>query len=165
MIAAYLGLGANLGDREVALNGARAALDQVSGLRVAAASSLYETAPIGGPPDQGDYLNAVVRVETRLSPRELLQACQAVENRFGRQRRQRWGPRTLDIDILFFGHHIMRQEDLIIPHPQLHLRSFVLVPLLELAPELEHPLLGQTIRQLHAGLSNHPGVRRLAENW
>lgn len=165
MITAYLALGSNLGDRLAALRGARAALDQPPELQVGASSALYETAPVGGPAKQDAYLNAVLQVKTTFPPRRLLCLCLAVEEKFGRERRETWGPRTLDIDILLYGEEVVRESDLIIPHPQLHLRPFVLYPLADLAPELPHPLLGQTPRQLLALFPATDGICRLADEW
>lgn len=165
MVTAYLALGSNLGDRQVALAGARQALGSVPGIRLAAASPLYETEPVGGPAGQGPYLNAVLRVETDLAPRALLRRCLEVEACFGRRRRERWGARTLDVDLLLFGDEVRSEPDLELPHPRLHLRRFVLAPLRDLAPELVHPVLGRTVRELIDDLPSPGGVRRFAETW
>lgn len=131
---AYLGLGANLGDRLTNLQAAVDALQREPGLRVAASSRVWETTPVGGPP-QPDYLNAVIRVETDLSARDLLDAAHRVEARLGRVRRERWGARSIDIDILLFGDERIDEPDLVVPHPRLSQRAFVLLPLLELDPD------------------------------
>lgn len=165
MVTAYLALGSNLGDRESTLRGARQAMEEVSGIEVSASSALYETDPVGGPAGQGPYLNAVLRVETTLPAPQLLRSCLEVEERFGRRRAERWGPRTLDVDLLFFDGEVLRRPELEVPHPRLHQRPFVLVPLLELAPDLTHPGLGRTVRELAAGLPCATGVRRLADTW
>lgn len=165
MVTAYLALGANLGDRLAALCGARQALDALPGISVEAASALYETAPVGGPQGQGPYLNAVLEVTTTLSATELLERCLRIELDFGRQRLTQDGPRTLDIDLLFFDDLVCQAEDLTLPHPRLHLRAFVLVPLCELAPEWPHPLLGKTVRQLRDQLPGQQGVTRLPSVW
>jgi 2-amino-4-hydroxy-6-hydroxymethyldihydropteridine diphosphokinase len=130
---AYLGLGANLGDR---LAGLQRAVDLLSakGVRVVASSRVWETEPVGGP-DQPDYLNAVVRVETELEPMQLLAACQRVERALGRVREVRWGPRTIDIDVLLFGDVTIEDPTLTLPHPRMLERAFVLLPLLELDPD------------------------------
>lgn len=130
-----------------------------------AASSLYETEPVGGPSGQPTYLNAVLRTETVLSPRELLDLCLSVEARFGRLRSEAWGPRTLDIDILFCGGKIIVKPELVVPHPRLHERCFVLMPLADLAPDLLHPLLGRSVLQLLTDLGNREEVRLVKEKW
>jgi len=165
MVNAYLALGSNLGEREKILKGARQALDAAPGVRVTASSPLYETQPVGGPEGQGPYLNAVLKVETDLSAPELLRRCLKVEALFGRQREERWGARTLDIDLLLRGEETRCEADLVVPHPRLHLRRFVLTPLRDLAPELVHPLLGRTVSELLADLPSGDGVTRLLENW
>jgi 2-amino-4-hydroxy-6-hydroxymethyldihydropteridine diphosphokinase len=142
MTTAYLGLGANLGGREATLAGAIAALRATPGIASVRASSLYETEP-QGLADQPWFLNCVLEVETDLDPIALLRACQAVEQAFGRERTVRWGPRTLDVDVLLYGDETMRTPDLEVPHPRLHERAFVLVPLCELAPEAEVPGRGR----------------------
>ena len=104
------------------------------GLRIERSSRVYETDPVGGPP-QPEFLNAVVEVETSLSPHELLTACMDVEQHMGRVRAERWGPRVIDIDVLTYDDQLIDQPDLIVPHPRMHERAFVLVPLLELDPD------------------------------
>lgn len=165
MTTAYLALGANLGDRLATFRQARAALDEHAEIEVTGASAIFETEPVGGPAGQGAYLNAVLQVATTLAPQALLAACQEIELHFGRRREEHWGPRTLDIDLLLYGEAICGGPEIILPHPRLHLRRFVLAPLLELASDLRHPLLGQTIRELHAVLDDPAGVRRLDDAW
>jgi 2-amino-4-hydroxy-6-hydroxymethyldihydropteridine diphosphokinase len=129
---AYLGLGSNLGDRWAYLRsgvGALARLDPAL-----CVSPVYETAPVGGPSDQGAYLNAVVRIDTDLAPAELLTFAREVESEAGRQRDVRWGPRTLDVDIVAIEGTRVDVEDLVVPHPRLHERAFVLAPLEDIAP-------------------------------
>ncbi len=135
----FLGLGTNVGDREGNLDRGLRLLES-RGFTVAASSSVYETEPVGGPP-QGPFLNMVVRGETALAPAALLAACLATERDLGRVRAERFGPRTLDVDILLYGDLILDTPDLTLPHPQLPERRFVLVPLAEIAPEARHPLL------------------------
>jgi 2-amino-4-hydroxy-6-hydroxymethyldihydropteridine diphosphokinase len=128
---AFLGLGSNLGDRLAHLRAA------VGGLRdIVAVSSVFETAPVGGPDDQGPYLNLVVELDTPLDPRGLLAVCQQAEVAAGRVREVRWGPRTLDVDVLWVDGEIVDEPDLQVPHPRMWERRFVLAPLAELAPDL-----------------------------
>jgi 2-amino-4-hydroxy-6-hydroxymethyldihydropteridine diphosphokinase len=127
-------LGSNLGDRAAHLRAGRAALGALPGTRLVAASAVEETAPLGGM-DQPPYLNQMVLLETDLEPRALLQACQAIERREGRQRSERWGARTLDLDIVRFGNRQVKESDLIIPHPELPNRDFWRRELAELSPD------------------------------
>ncbi len=135
VVRAYLGLGSNLGDRLGYLQLGVNALTRVPGVAVAAVSRVYETAPVGGPP-QDAYLNAVVAVETDLEPHELLARCQEIEELAARERKERWGPRTLDVDILILEGTSVRDDELTIPHPRMWQRGFVLAPLRDVAPEL-----------------------------
>ncbi|MDQ3343218.1 MAG: 2-amino-4-hydroxy-6-hydroxymethyldihydropteridine diphosphokinase [Actinomycetota bacterium] len=130
---AFLGLGSNVEDRLDHLQGAVDALDADRRIRVDAVSSVYETEPVGGPP-QEPFLNLVVRVATRHAPRRLLRACQSVEMKLGRVRTVRWGPRTIDVDILLYDGRTVRRRHLQIPHPRLTERAFALIPLMEVAP-------------------------------
>lgn len=136
-VVAFLGLGSNLGDRLANLQGAVDALQAEPGLRVAASSRVWETTPVGGPP-QPDYLNAVVRLETDLSARDLLDLARRIESRLGRIRKERWGARTIDVDVLLYDDEEIDEPDLVVPHPRMTQRAFVLLPLLELEPD---PLL------------------------
>jgi 2-amino-4-hydroxy-6-hydroxymethyldihydropteridine diphosphokinase len=139
---AYLGLGSNLGDRLDHLQRAIDALAAVDGIDVLAVSRVYETAPVGGP-EQDDFLNAVLAVETTLDPFALLAAAQAAEQGERRVRTVRWGPRTLDVDVLRYGDERIETADLEIPHPRMHERAFVLAPLRDVAPEVvEEPAGG-----------------------
>lgn len=131
MTRAFLGLGSNLGDREAHL---RSALETL-GTSLRAVSDVYETDPVGGP-EQGPYLNLVVELDTDASPRELLGLCQRLESAAGRVRRERWGPRTLDVDVLWIDGVQLDDAELTVPHPGLWERRFVLAPLAELAPDL-----------------------------
>jgi 2-amino-4-hydroxy-6-hydroxymethyldihydropteridine diphosphokinase len=133
-VVAFLGLGSNLGDRLANLQAAADAMQTEPGLRVTASSRVWETTPVGGPP-QPDYLNAVIRVETDLSARDLLDVARRIEARLGRVRKERWGARTLDVDILFFDEERIDESDLVVPHPRMAERAFVLLPLLELEPD------------------------------
>jgi 2-amino-4-hydroxy-6-hydroxymethyldihydropteridine diphosphokinase len=131
MQAAYLALGSNEGDRLSTLQRAVDLLDAAAGIAVRRSSRIYETEPVGGPP-QPDFLNAVVEARTSLDARELLEVCHRVERSLGRERTVRWGPRTIDIDILTYGRERIDEPDLVVPHPRMHERGFVLAPLLEL---------------------------------
>jgi 2-amino-4-hydroxy-6-hydroxymethyldihydropteridine diphosphokinase len=142
---AYIGIGSNVGDREANCRKAIELLAEAG--RVISVSSLYYTEPVGYK-EQEDFINAVVSLETDLSARELLDACHAVEDRLGRKRTLQWGPRTIDLDILLYGDLMMSQPDLVIPHPLMATRKFVLAPLAEIAPEVVHPVLRKTAAQL-----------------
>jgi 2-amino-4-hydroxy-6-hydroxymethyldihydropteridine diphosphokinase len=134
-LRAYLALGSNLGDRLANLQLAVDALARVPGIQIDAASRVYETAPVGGPP-QDPYLNAVVAIETSLDPYELLHRCQQIEALAQRERSERWGPRTLDVDILLVDDVRVDGDELTIPHPRMWERGFVLAPLRDVAPGL-----------------------------
>lgn len=153
---AILALGANLGDRLAALQGAIDLLAQSDGVEVVAVSGVYETDPVGGP-DQGDFLNAVIAVATDRDPRGLLEACHAAERAYDRQRQVRWGPRTLDVDIVSFGDVVSTDPELTLPHPRAAQRAFVCVPWLDVAPHAEIPGVGAVAR-IAADLDTH-GVR------
>ena len=133
-LPAFVGLGSNLGDRLGNLRSAARALARTPGIAVRRSSSVYETAPVGGP-EQGDFLNAVVEIETGLEPRELLEVLQGIEQRLGRVRHERFGPRTIDLDLLTFDDEVIDEPDLTLPHPRMHERAFVVVPLLEIGAE------------------------------
>jgi 2-amino-4-hydroxy-6-hydroxymethyldihydropteridine diphosphokinase len=148
---AWLGLGSNLGDRREWLEQALRTLHAMPGIRVEAVSSVVETKAIG--PEQPDYLNAVARVETRLSPMALLGVLHGLEDAAGRTREERWGPRTLDLDLLLFADRVVDTPLLTIPHPRIAERLFVLMPLCELNPELRHPILDRRVEELLEALS------------
>ena len=136
MVRAAIGLGSNLGERARHIGDAVAAIAEAGSL--VSVSSLYETAPMGGP-KQGAYLNAVVVVDTELEPRQLLARCLEIEREQGRERRERWGPRTLDMDLLLYGTMTIEDADLRVPHPRMTGRRFVLEPLLEAWPDATLP--------------------------
>ena len=151
---AYIALGSNLGERAETLATALAMLNEHQGVSVLRLSKMVQTAPVGGPDGQGDYLNGVAEIEMSLSPMELLSVLQDIERKFGRDRlsEERWGERTCDLDILLIGDLVMDTPELTIPHPRMHDRKFVLGPLNEIAAEAVHPVLNKTISTLLADL-------------
>lgn len=151
MPSCLIGLGSNLGRREETLSAAWSALGAISGIETSVLSRFYATRPVGGPP-QPDFLNAAGMLETSLEPDALLDALLSVENRFGRVRTVRWGPRTLDLDLLLYGERVIRTERLSVPHPLMTRRRFVLEPAAEIAPNRLHPLEGRTLGELFAAL-------------
>lgn len=144
----FLGLGSNLGDRGMNLQQALVLLEKW-GLIVSRASRMYETQPVGMI-DQPMFLNMVVEMETQKSPQDLLSILHIIERSLGRDRsrEQVWGPRTIDLDVLFYGDAVVDEPDLRIPHPRLHERKFVLVPMAEIAPDFLHPVLKKTVSEL-----------------
>ncbi len=149
MHTVYHGLGTNLGDRRKNLDAAVQAL--APQVRVTGLSKVYET-PAWGYEDQPLFLNAAVRAETELSPQDLLLFVKDLERKLGRTESFRWGPRLIDIDILFYDDLVVKTAGLVIPHPRLHERAFVLVPLRDLKPDLAHPTLGKTVQQMLEGM-------------
>ncbi len=162
---AYIALGGNLGNPRQTLITATANLARHPQIRLLAASSLYRTPAVGGPSDQPDYLNAVLKVSTSLTAAELLSFCQQLENASGRTREVRWGARTLDLDLLFVGRLILETERLQLPHPRLQERHFVLLPLVEIAADFIHPQLGCSMTDLLDGLPAVEGISRLEDDW
>jgi 2-amino-4-hydroxy-6-hydroxymethyldihydropteridine diphosphokinase len=154
---AFVALGANLGEREAQIERALALL-AARGIEVARLSSLYLTEPVGGPP-QDWYVNAVAETGTALPPEALLEACLDVEREMGRVRTVKDGPRTIDIDLLLHGSLIRDTPGLVLPHPRMHLRRFVLVPLCEIAPLALHPTTGLTVSELLARCPDTAVVR------
>nr|WP_225942146.1 2-amino-4-hydroxy-6-hydroxymethyldihydropteridine diphosphokinase [Sporosarcina limicola] len=135
---AYISIGSNIGDRLHQLTEAVQALHSQGDITVTSVSSVYETAPVGYV-DQADFLNIVLCMETDLSADVLLEICGKIEVQSGRERAIRWGPRTVDLDILLYNNDNIESENLIVPHPRMHERAFVLIPLLEIAPTIAHP--------------------------
>jgi 2-amino-4-hydroxy-6-hydroxymethyldihydropteridine diphosphokinase len=158
---AYLGLGSNVGDRGSYLAGAVRAIDSSPGFEVVRASSLFESEPVGFE-NQPRFLNAVIEVRTALEPRLILGVTRRIEVENDRRREVRWGPRTLDIDILLVEDTVVEEPDLVVPHPRIGERRFVLEPLLELAPDLRLPD-GRTVRSLLEGAVSEQGVWRKGE--
>jgi 2-amino-4-hydroxy-6-hydroxymethyldihydropteridine diphosphokinase len=157
---AVLAVGTNLGDRLGTLQGCVQAIDRLPDTDVAAISPVYETVPVGGP-SQPDYLNAVLIVQTGLRPLELLEAVHRIEADFGRVREERFGPRTLDIDIITYADEISSNPVLTLPHPRAHERAFVLAPWHDIEAQAELPARG-SVGQLLAGL-DRDGIRRVRD--
>lgn len=159
----FIALGSNQGDRDLNLLRAVAEIGRLAGTRITALSDFHETAPVG-PVQQPDYLNGAAKLETSLSPRQLLAELQRIEREvFRRVGTVRWGPRTMDLDILFFGEMVLSEDGLTIPHPRLHERRFVLEPLAEIAPDFVHPVLGKSVSVLLAELPADQRVTYVAE--
>ncbi len=165
-VRCLIALGSNLGDRLANLRAGVAGLEQADGVAVVAVSRLYETAPVGGPDDQGAYYNAVLLAETTLGASELLALLHRIEADRERERTIRWGPRTLDLDLLVHGELVSDDPALEVPHPRQHLRRFVMVPACDVAPDAVHPRLGRPMHELLADLPIEPGdLTVVADEW
>jgi 2-amino-4-hydroxy-6-hydroxymethyldihydropteridine diphosphokinase len=162
---AYIAIGGNIGDVPDTLSHAVRALDKAHGVRVRAVSPLFETEPVGGPEGQPAFLNGAIELETTLSPGELLSVLMGVEKGLGRVREVADGPRTVDLDILLMDDSVVEEEGLSIPHPRMHQRSFVLVPLAAIAPEALHPVLKKTVSRLLFELGPIEGVRPFGKSF
>lgn len=147
MVKAYLGLGSNIRNRELQLNEAIKILHAYQGIQVTQVSHIYETEPVGYT-NQPKFLNLCIEIETELNPQSLLKCCLATEQQLHRKREIRWGPRTLDVDILLFGDQIIEQDNLSVPHPRMKERSFVLIPLNDIATNQIEPISNKSIGQL-----------------
>jgi len=169
VVRAYLGIGGNLGRVRETFSGALAALQQTDGVSVTRVSPLYETPPVGGPKTQPPFLNAVIEVETGLGARALLRRQLQIESYFARIRTIRWGPRTLDLDLLLHGpaERIADPPELVVPHPRLARRAFVLVPLAELAPSMIVPGIERSVKALCDALpaSERAQIRLISPTW
>lgn len=159
MYITYLLLGSNLGDSKKYISEALRLIEEEIGL-IRARSSLYQTAS-WGKSELPDFINQVIQVETNFASGDLLTGILAIEQQLGRQRTEKWGSRTIDIDILFYGNEIVNESNLVIPHPYLHERRFTLMPLCEIASDFIHPLSGKTIRELLNDLSDKLYVKKL----
>ncbi len=145
----FIGLGSNLGNRKENITKAIEKLSKTSGIELVKQSSLIETEPYGKL-DQPDFLNCVILVKTDINPEHLLEICNKIENDLGRIRKEKWGPRTIDLDILFIDDYVIHTPDLVVPHPEVHLREFVLTSLNEIAPDFVHPVLNKTIKEIYS---------------
>ncbi|MGM9922895.1 MAG: 2-amino-4-hydroxy-6-hydroxymethyldihydropteridine diphosphokinase [Bacillus sp. (in: firmicutes)] len=155
---AYLSLGSNLDNRLLYLRDAVQLLNADGLIEVSDVSSIYETDPVGYT-NQGNFLNIVVKVNTAYTAEQLLSVCQQIEQQLGRKRIIRWGPRTVDLDILLYNHENIESDDLSVPHPRMHERAFVIIPLLEIEPNIQLPTTGQSLREIVERIPDKEGVR------
>ena len=155
----YIGFGSNIGDRLAHIQNAIHALSKTEGITLQKISSIYQTDPVGYE-TQAQFLNGVAAIQTDLPPLSLLRTLKDIEALVGRQHRIRWGPREIDLDILIYGDLCLHTEKLVIPHPEMHLRRFVLVPLVEIAPALVHPILKESIQTLLERLEDDKSVSK-----
>ncbi|MFD2617472.1 2-amino-4-hydroxy-6-hydroxymethyldihydropteridine diphosphokinase [Terrilactibacillus laevilacticus] len=160
---AYIGLGSNMGNRIDYLQKACVSMNQLSNVKIVNCSSIYETAPYG-PVKQADFLNMVAKIETSLSAIDLLHQLQQIELSLNRKREIHWGPRTIDLDILLYNQENIEMEDLIVPHPEISKRLFVLVPLLDLDPNLTITKIDRTVSELYKERKEDEGVRLWKRN-
>jgi len=163
-VIAYLGIGSNLGDPAGNCREALRRVSTLKGSEVLRRSSLYRTEPVGVGA-QGWFVNGVAEIRTAFPAVQLLKALQWIEHSMGRERTERWGPRVIDIDILLFGQEIVNSESLVIPHPEMHRRRFVLEPMNEIAPYVIHPLFGVSMKGLLDRLEDRHAVERIGGDW
>ena len=156
-VISFIGVGSNLDDPAARCAEAVCRISQIAGIKVLRQSSLYRTEPVGFE-EQGWFINAVVEIRTALNPHELLKVLQRIEDAMGRVRGPKWGPRTIDLDILLYGQEVIEENELVIPHPDLQKRRFVLEPLLEIASYVIHPAFGVSIRGLMERLDDKSKV-------
>ncbi len=159
MYTVYIGFGSNIGNRLKHIQNAIHALSKTEGITLQEISSVYKTEPVGYE-EQAAFLNGVAAIQTSLSPLPLLHTLKNIETAIGRQHRIRWGPREIDLDILIYGDLCFQTEKLVVPHPEMHLRRFVLVPLAEIAPNLVHPVFQETIQTLLERLADDKSVTK-----
>jgi len=163
-LKAFIGIGSNLGEKE---RNIRRAVDEIAVMpftKLITVSSLYDSEPVGEV-EQGNFVNAVALVETDLPARRLLWNLMLIEQRMGRVRTIRWGPRTIDLDIVLYGKNIVEEDGLVIPNPELEKRAFVLIPLLEIEPDLVHPRTKESVRKLLKKVKPHSSVKRRGRFW
>ena len=158
----YIGIGSNVGDKAHQCEQGISEIQKLDRHRLLARSSLYKTQPIGYT-EQDWFINLVIKIETEMDAPALLSSLKEIESQFGRVKTLRWGPRTIDLDILFFDAHQIQTDELIVPHPLIQDRQFVLVPLAEIDPNLTHPVLKKTVKELLEGLPEDQGVERLPD--
>ena len=160
-ITVYLGLGSNVGDRELSLRTALAKLAKTTGIELVRSSTFLENPAVGGPSDSPPFLNAAAEIRATLGSHALLHELLEIERSMGRSRREKWAPRNIDLDILLYGNHIISSNDLVVPHPLMHERQFVLQPLSEIAPDFVLPGMQKTVAELLHELEEDPAFRCL----
>jgi 2-amino-4-hydroxy-6-hydroxymethyldihydropteridine diphosphokinase len=163
-VKAFVGIGSNLGEKE---RNIRRAVDEIALMpftKLITVSSLYDSEPVGDV-EQGNFVNAVALIETDLPARRLLWNLMLIEQRMGRVRTVKWGPRTIDLDIILYGKNIVEEDGLMIPHPEMEKRAFVLIPLLEIEPDLVHPRTKEPVKKLLRKVKPHCSVKRKGRFW